>query len=216
MPSFDSQASRHGSRPCVPYCITSGTRDIVTTAVSTETLVTAYKGVLLKVLNLETMALLDNTALLLSIGFIVLAVIGGALFGRGDSDGSNGLPLPPGPKGKFIVGNVNDIPPQHAWLTYTEWSKQYSSMSRNCPFIPVHQCVILGDILYLRVFRQHIVILNSVKVATELLERRSRIYSDRPPTPMAGLRERWPIVCELSLQKLMRSTIESVGISVLV
>jgi hypothetical protein len=37
-----------------------------------------------------------------------------------------------------------------------------------------------GDIVYSRVLGQHIIIINSIEVARELLDRRSAIYSDRP------------------------------------
>ena len=37
-----------------------------------------------------------------------------------------------------------------------------------------------GDILYLRLLDMDVVVLNSPLVATELLEKRSQMYSDRP------------------------------------
>ncbi|KAI5118821.1 hypothetical protein M0805_009399 [Coniferiporia weirii] len=42
-----------------------------------------------------------------------------------------------------------------------------------------------GDILFMRVFRRPFIILNSYEVATELLEKRSAIYSERPTRNMA-------------------------------
>jgi len=42
---------------------------------------------------------------------------------------------------------------------------------------------ILGDILSFHVFGQVIVVLNTAKVAKELLEKRGDIYSDRPVIP---------------------------------
>ncbi|KAJ6585111.1 cytochrome P450 [Mycena capillaripes] len=81
------------------------------------------------------------------------------------------LPFPPGPKPKFIAGNLHDIPTELPWLTYTEWGKQY------------------GEIVHVRVFGEHIVILNSLKAAVELFEKRARIYSDRPAIPMIPLME---------------------------
>ncbi|KAF7346528.1 O-methylsterigmatocystin oxidoreductase [Mycena sanguinolenta] len=79
------------------------------------------------------------------------------------------LPFPPGPKPRFLVGNLFDIPTKMPWITYAEWGKQY------------------GDIVHAQVFGQHILILNSTKVATELLEKRAAIYSDRPRIPMVSL-----------------------------
>ncbi|KAF9237050.1 cytochrome P450, partial [Melanogaster broomeanus] len=48
------------------------------------------------------------------------------------------------------------------WLTYYEWSKVY------------------GDLVYSRFFNQDIIIINSEKIAKDLLEDRSSNYSDRP------------------------------------
>ena len=50
-------------------------------------------------------------------------------------------------------------------------------------FVPtqltVHIPLIGSDILYLRLLRTHVVILNSEKAVRELLDKRSKIYSDR-------------------------------------
>jgi len=48
-----------------------------------------------------------------------------------------------------------------------------------------------GDVLSFHVFGQVIIVLNSVKVTKDLLEKRGQIYSDRPVIPfseMYGLR----------------------------
>lgn len=44
-----------------------------------------------------------------------------------------------------------------------------------------------GDIVHARFFGQHIVIVNSLKIASELFEKRSQLYSDRPVAPMIDL-----------------------------
>ncbi|KAF9468084.1 cytochrome P450 [Collybia nuda] len=79
-----------------------------------------------------------------------------------------GTRLPPGPKGLPIVGNVFDMPKENAWLTYANWS------------------VTFGDIVYVEVFGSPLVILNSVKATTELFEKRSANYADRPPMVMVN------------------------------
>ncbi|KAJ6621897.1 cytochrome P450 [Mycena sp. CBHHK59/15] len=79
------------------------------------------------------------------------------------------LPFPPGPKPKFITGNLKDVPTVQPWLTYTDWGKQY------------------GEVVHVRVFGQHVVIVNSLNAAVELFDRRARIYSDRPWLPMVDL-----------------------------
>ena len=42
----------------------------------------------------------------------------------------------------------------------------------------------IGDLVYLKVFGQSIVVINSPVVANELFEKRSSIYSDRSDLPM--------------------------------
>ncbi|KAF8181910.1 cytochrome P450 [Mycena galopus ATCC 62051] len=79
------------------------------------------------------------------------------------------LPFPPGPKPMFIMGNFYDIPTKLPWITYTDWGKQY------------------GDLVHAEVFGNHILVINSLKAATDLLEKRARIYSDRPTIPIFPL-----------------------------
>ncbi|EIW85932.1 cytochrome P450 [Coniophora puteana RWD-64-598 SS2] len=72
------------------------------------------------------------------------------------------LPYLPGPKLLPLLGAALDVDAASPWLTYMQWGAKY------------------GDIIYCRFFNRHVVVLNSVKVADDLMERRSRIYSDRP------------------------------------
>ncbi|KAJ7819419.1 cytochrome P450 [Mycena olivaceomarginata] len=71
-------------------------------------------------------------------------------------------PFPPGPPPQLLVGNFRDLPTKLPWLTYTEWGLQY------------------GNLVHANSLGQHIFIVNSVKTANELFEKRSHIYSDRP------------------------------------
>ncbi|KAL4062922.1 cytochrome P450 [Scleroderma yunnanense] len=73
-----------------------------------------------------------------------------------------GLPLPPGPIGLPVIGNVFGINIVAPWLTYEEWAKRY------------------GDIVYANLLGQDCIIINSERVAQALLEQRSSVYSDRP------------------------------------
>ncbi|KAF7301611.1 hypothetical protein MIND_00726600 [Mycena indigotica] len=77
-------------------------------------------------------------------------------------------PLPPGPKGLPIVGNILDMPAEQEWETFSTWSDAY------------------GDISSVTVLGKTIVILGSTRVAMDLLDKRSAIYSDRPTLPMGG------------------------------
>ncbi|KAJ7116552.1 cytochrome P450 [Mycena epipterygia] len=73
------------------------------------------------------------------------------------------LPTPPGPKISLLgLWKGVSMPSAYQWLTYVEWKKTY------------------GDIIFLNVLRNPILVINSVQVAQDLLEKRSAIYSSRP------------------------------------
>ncbi|KAF5377278.1 hypothetical protein D9615_006445 [Tricholomella constricta] len=77
-------------------------------------------------------------------------------------------PLPPGPRGLPLIGNALQLPVDHEWFTFAKWGKLY------------------GGVVYVSAFGRPLIILNSTKAITDLLEKRSGIYSDRPVLPMAG------------------------------
>ncbi|KAL0569130.1 hypothetical protein V5O48_012843 [Marasmius crinis-equi] len=80
------------------------------------------------------------------------------------------LPYPPGPPPRLFAGNLNDVPKSKPWKTYHEWSKIYDS-----------------DLVHHQVNSQHTVIINTKELSDKMLEKRSRIYSDRPCMPIADL-----------------------------
>jgi hypothetical protein len=44
---------------------------------------------------------------------------------KGRYSNQNGLPLPPGPKGYPLIGNLFDMPVDKPWIVYDEWRKTY-------------------------------------------------------------------------------------------
>ncbi|KAG1876536.1 cytochrome P450 [Suillus subalutaceus] len=80
----------------------------------------------------------------------------------------NPTSYPPGPRGWPLVGNIQAIPQIKPWLTIAEWGKKY------------------GAISHVEVLGQHIIALNSVKSAMDMLDKKGTMYSDRPVMPMAG------------------------------
>ncbi|OBZ76382.1 O-methylsterigmatocystin oxidoreductase [Grifola frondosa] len=77
-------------------------------------------------------------------------------------------PLPPGPKGFPLIGNVLDMPTSHEWKTFAKWGDRW------------------GDIISVTLFGQPIVVLNSSQHAFDVLEKKSAIYSDRPTIVVGG------------------------------
>ena len=47
---------------------------------------------------------------------------------RGRDGSHNGLPLPPGPKGYPLIGNLFDMPTVKPWVVYDEWRKTYGKI----------------------------------------------------------------------------------------
>ncbi|KAI0128219.1 putative cytochrome P450 oxidoreductase OrdA-like protein [Hypoxylon sp. NC0597] len=91
-------------------------------------------------------------------------------------------PLPPGPRGLPIFGNLNDLPKPgvfeaHHWLKHKEL------------YGPLSSITVLG---------QTIVIINDARLAFELFEKRSAKYSSRPRQIFAGEMVGWENALGLS------------------
>ncbi|GJE87399.1 cytochrome P450 [Phanerochaete sordida] len=98
------------------------------------------------------------TSLLLFLGIIYRARTGGRPPG-----------LPPGPPGLPFLGNALQLPSKDAYKTFTKWGKQY------------------GPIVAVKVFSQSLIIINSVKLAADLLNKSSSSTSFRITRRMVQL-----------------------------
>lgn len=77
--------------------------------------------------------------------------------------------LPPGPPGLPFIGNLLDLGDSNEFRKKVRgWAKQY------------------GEIMYTKVAGADFIWLNSPKVVKDLMDKRSNIYSSRPPLPLAG------------------------------
>lgn len=95
---------------------------------------------------------------------------------------SHSFPLPPGPKGYPLIGNVLDIPRGlPLWEGTLALGRQYGESAVVLVLLDGHISPILvdTDILYLNLFGKDLITLNSAKVISDLLDKRSKIYSDK-------------------------------------
>jgi len=99
------------------------------------------------------------------------------------SSNLNGLPIPPGPKGYPLIGNLFDMPIDKPWLVYDEWFKTYGK-SFMIDSLSSQIFSLLGDMVYFNVLGQHFLVLGSQERTTDLFDKRSSNYSDRMRLPM--------------------------------
>ncbi|KAI0670902.1 CyP450 monooxygenase [Trametes maxima] len=93
---------------------------------------------------------------------------------------SCGRPFPPGPVCAPLVGNILTMPKVVPWAGLYELCKKYEMTT-------AYISELTGDITYLRVLGQHILVLGSAGVAIEFLEKRSANTADRPWSPVTEL-----------------------------
>lgn len=79
-----------------------------------------------------------------------------------------GSQLPNGPPGQPVLGNLLDIPLNHSWFQFQEWSKQY------------------GPLFRLNLAGRNQIIVSTEEIANDLLREKGTIYSDREQLPMAA------------------------------
>ncbi|KAG7094942.1 hypothetical protein E1B28_005744 [Marasmius oreades] len=103
-----------------------------------------------------------NNVYALSLTVSLAAILAFWLFPR-----NRNFPPSPGRALPFL-GHLHIMPTKKTWLTLSQWSKE------------------LGPIFHLNIAGQNIVVLGSHKSASDLLDRRSAIYSERPRNIVAG------------------------------
>lgn len=94
-------------------------------------------------------------------------------------------PLPPGPPAEPLIGHFRLIPQNNQEMAFYKWGKIY------------------GDVIHIHFLGRSIIVLNSVQAATDLLDKRSANYSDRPAFPLLSFMG-WSE--ELSLVLIRRGT----------
>ncbi|KAJ3558414.1 hypothetical protein NM688_g942 [Phlebia brevispora] len=81
--------------------------------------------------------------------------------------------MPPSPRGIPFLGNALQVPFVEVWRTFTKWQEE------------------LGPVFLLNIVGKHVVVLNTLEAAIDLLDHRSGIYSDRPRMIVAS-----EIICD--------------------
>lgn len=83
------------------------------------------------------------------------------------------------------MGNAGDMPNEQEWETFSKWAKTYGSFRVDNDDAEVDSsCTLAGDLVYINVFGQAMVFVNSAEVAYDMFEKASSIYSDRSESPM--------------------------------
>lgn len=93
---------------------------------------------------------------------------------------SRGLPLPPGPRSWPFIGNLVHMRKPEPWKShhelcqlYGEWRQLSAQHLRSADHIDA------GELVYLPVLSQSVMILGSARVLSELLDKRSAVTSDK-------------------------------------
>nr|BAK09431.1 cytochrome P450 [Postia placenta] len=99
---------------------------------------------------------------------VVLIYIVYTYLNSGISGNSNSLPLPPGPRRRWLIGNLLDLPKTIDWGILAGWKDTY------------------GEMTFFTAFGHSILVLNSLRVVDVLLSKRGDQYSHRPRFVMGG------------------------------
>jgi hypothetical protein len=103
---------------------------------------------------------------------------------------NSGLPLPPGPPAEPFFGHFRTVPLVNPEYSYIKWGKEYGmpcvfslvlySLFGERIMLTLGYDTVASDVLYFNILGRPVVVLNSVKAAVDLLNKRGSNYQDRP------------------------------------
>jgi hypothetical protein len=105
------------------------------------------------------------------------------------------LPLPPGPKKLPLIGNLLDMPTSFEWMTYHKWCKEFGAQIYTLLWDAILTLLADSDIIHLNMGGTSLIVLDTSEATTELLERRSSVYSDRYRLCCCSVWISWNIFC---------------------
>lgn len=86
---------------------------------------------------------------------------------------------PPGPPARVVLGNIFSLPRHQAWIELTAYKKVYgNTVVKLRKRVYSFEC--LGDLIFFHGLGNHVLVLNSRKAISDLLEKRPLVYSNRP------------------------------------
>lgn len=117
--------------------------------------------------------------------YIVLLLLGAAFY---FVDRARNIHLPPGPKRRWIIGNLLDVPSKIDRHVLAQWKDRFGKVSLRSLQSNLTDTfpTIIGELLFLKAFGYSVLVLNSPDAVYDLLDKRGHIYSHRPRFVMAG------------------------------
>jgi hypothetical protein len=115
---------------------------------------------------------------------VVLAIIAIGLF-RWQLSRTR-VPLPPGPKGYPIIGNIFDVPKEKPQKSFAKMAKASLQVHISIDLTEYFDSQKFGDITYLNILGTNMLILNTQEAAVALLDKKGANYQNRPRIILGG------------------------------
>lgn len=124
---------------------------------------------------------MDNDNVVYVAAAVSLATLGMLRWQRG----GNQPPYPPGPRRYPLIGSILGLPRGvPIWQAFVSVARKYSECSVPDGYLLLKALPLLDtDVLYVKLLSADYVVLNSSEAISDLLDKRSAIYSDRVRHP---------------------------------